>query len=77
MSAHLSPISHYRASLFGSRDSVPEALEYVRDVANAAGRDGIAVYTAALVLLNSVIDELEAAELRSFETRDWDQDIPF
>ena len=77
MSQHLSPISHYRASLFGSRDSVPEALEYVRDVANAAGRDGIAVYTAALVLLNSVIDELEAAELRSFETRDWDEDIPF
>jgi hypothetical protein len=77
MSQHLSPISHYRASLFGSRDSVPEALEYVRDVANAAGRDGIAVYTAALVLLNSVIDELEAAELRSFEARDWDEDIPF
>ena len=77
MSQHLSPISHYRASLFGSRDSVPEALEYVRDVANAAGRDGIAVYTAALVLLNSVIDELERAELRSFEARDWDQDIPF
>ena len=77
MSAHLSPISHYRASLFGSRDSVPEALEYVRDVANAAGPDGFAVYTAALVLLNSVIDELEAAELRSFEARDWDQDIPF
>ena len=45
--------------------------------ANAAGPDGFAVYTAALVLLNSVIDELEAAELRSFEARDWDQDIPF
>jgi hypothetical protein len=77
MSAHLTPISQYRASLFASRDSVPEALEYVRDIANAAGPDGFAVYTAALVLLNSVIDELEAAELRSFEARDWDQDIPF
>jgi len=77
MSQHLSPISHYRASLFGSRDSVPEALEYVRDVANAAGRDGVAVYTAALVLLNSVIDEVERAELRAFEPSDWDQDIPF
>ncbi len=77
MSQHLSPISHYRASLFGSRESVPEALEYVRDVANAAGRDGIAVYTAALVLLNSVIDEVERAELRAFEPSDWDQDIPF
>jgi hypothetical protein len=77
MSQYLSPISHYRASLFGSRDSVPEALEYVRDVANAAGRDGIAVYTAALVLLNSVIDEVERAELRAFEPSDWDQDIPF
>jgi len=77
MSAHLSPISHYRASLFGSRDSVPEALEYVRDIANAAGPDGFAVYTAALVLLNSVIDEVERAELRAFEPSDWDQDIPF
>jgi hypothetical protein len=77
MSAHLTPISQYRAGLFASRASVPEALEYVRDVANAAGPDGFAVYTAALVLLNSVIDELEAAELRSFEARDWDQDIPF
>ena len=77
MSQHLSPISHYRASLFGSRDSVPEALEYVRDVANAAGPDGFAVYTAALVLLNSVIDEVERAELRAFEPSDWDQDIPF
>ena len=77
MSQYLSPISHYRASLFGSRESVPEALDYVRDVANAAGFQGVAVYTAALVLLNSVIDELEAAELRSFEARDWDQDIPF
>jgi hypothetical protein len=56
---------------------VPEALEYVRDVANGSGRCGIAVYTAALVLLNTLIDELEAAELRSFEARDWDQDIPF
>lgn len=77
MSQYLTPISQYRAGLFASRDSVPEALAYVRDVANAAGRDGIAVYTAALVLLNSVIDELERAELRSFETSDWDQDIPF
>jgi hypothetical protein len=77
MSAHLSPISHYRASLFGSRDSVPEALEYVRDVANGSGRCGIAVYTAALVLLNTLIDEVERAELRAFEPSDWDQDIPF
>ncbi len=77
MSTYLTPISQYRASLFASRGSVPEALEYVRDIANATGRDGIAVYTAALVLLNSVIDELERTELRSFEASDWDQDIPF
>jgi len=77
MSQYLSPISHYRASLFGSRESVPEALDYVRDVANAAGFQGVAVYTAALVLLNSVIDEVERAEQRSYESGDWDQDIPF
>jgi hypothetical protein len=77
MSNYLTPISQYRASLFASRASVPEALEYVRDIANAAGRDGFAVYTAALVLLNTLIDEAERAELRAFEPSDWDQDIPF
>lgn len=76
MSAHLTPISKYRAPLFASRDSVPEALEYVRDVANGSGRCGIAVYTAALVLLNTLIEELERAE-RAHEPSDWDEDIPF
>ena len=75
---HLTPISLYRQPMFASRDSVAEALDYVGQVASAAGRDGIAVYTAALVLLNTAIEELERAELRSFEpSPDWDQDIPF
>lgn len=74
---HLTPISRYRQPLFASRASVPEALDYVGQVASAAGRDGIAVYTAALVLLNTVIEELEREELRSFEPSDLDQDIPF
>lgn len=75
---HLTPISQYRHPLFASRASVAEALEYVGQVASAAGRDGIAVYTAALVLLNTVIEELERAELRSFEpSPDWEDDIPF
>lgn len=75
---HLTPISRYRQPLFASRDSVPEALDYVGQVASAAGRDGIAVYTAALVLLNTAIEELERAELRSFEpSPDWEDDIPF
>jgi hypothetical protein len=76
MSNYLTPISQYRQPLFASRASVPEALDYVGTMASAAGRDGVAVYTAALVLLNTVIDELEAAELRSFESSNWD-DIPF
>ena len=75
---HLTPISQYRHPLFASRASVAEALDYVGQVASAAGRDGIAVYTAALVLLNTVIEELERAELKSFETTpDWEDDIPF
>ena len=73
--ATLTPISQYRHPLFAARASVPEALEYVGQVASAAGRDGIAVYTAALVLLNTVIEELEREELRSFEPRE--DDIPF
>jgi len=65
--------------MFASRASVPEALEYVGTMASAAGGSaGIAVYTAALVLLNTVIEELEQAELRSFErSPDWEDDIPF
>ena len=74
----LTPLSQYRHPLFASRDSVAEALDYVGQVASAAGRDGIAVYTAALVLLNTAIEELERAELRSFEpSPDWEDDIPF
>ena len=75
---YLTPISQYRHPFFASRASVAEALDYVDQVASAAGRDGIAVYTAALVLLNTVIEELERAELRSFEpSPDWEDDIPF
>ena len=76
---HLTPISQYRHPLFASRASVPEALDYVSQVASAAGGPaGIAVYTAALVLLNTAIEELERAELRSFEpSPDWEEDIPF
>lgn len=75
---HLTPISQYQQPLFAARDSVPEALDYVGQLASAAGRDGIAVYTAALVLLNTVIAELERAELRSFEpSPDWEDNIPF
>jgi hypothetical protein len=77
MSNYLTPISQYRQPLFAARASVPEALDYVGTMASAAGRDGVAVYTAALVLLNTVIEELERAELRAFEPSDWDQDIPF
>lgn len=75
----LTPISKYRQPMFASRGSVPEAMDFVGQLASAAGGSGgIAVYTAALVLLNTVIEELERAELRSFETTpDWDQDIPF
>ena len=75
---HLTPISRYRHPLFAARAAVPEALDYVGQVASAAGRDGIAVYTAALVLLNTVIAELEREGLRSLEPRpDWEDDIPF
>lgn len=75
---HLTPISRYRQPMFASRDSVAEALDYVGQVASAAGRDGIAVYTASLVLLNTAIEELERAELRSFEpSPDWEDDLPF
>lgn len=76
---HLTPISRYRQPLFASRDSVPEALDFVGQLASAAGGPaGIAVYTAALVLLNTVIEELERAELRSFEpSPDWEEDVPF
>lgn len=75
---HLTPLSQYRQPIFASRGSVPEALRYLHELAVAAGRDGVTVYTAALVLLNSAIDELEAAELRSFEpSPDWEDDIPF
>lgn len=75
----LTPISKYRQPMFAARDSVPEAMDYVGQLASAAGGgNGIAVYTAALVLLNTVIEELERAELRSFEpSRDWEDDIPF
>lgn len=75
----LTPISKYRQPMFASRGSVPEAMDYVGTMASAAGGSaGIAVYTAALVLLNTVIEELERAELRSFETTpDWEDDIPF
>ena len=76
---HLTPISRYRQPMFASRDSVPEAMDYVGQLASAAGGSaGIAVYTAALVLLNTAIEELERAELRSFEpSPDWEDDIPF
>lgn len=76
---HLTPISRYRQPLFASRASVPEALDFVGQLASAAGGPaGIAVYTAALVLLNTVIEELERAELRSFEpSPDWEEDVPF
>ena len=76
--SYLTPISQYRQPLFASRGSVPEAMRYLHELAVAAGRDGVTVYTAALVLLNSVIDELETAELKGFETTpDWEDDIPF
>ena len=62
---HLTPISQYRHPLFASRDSVPEALEYVATLATAAGGSASgAVYTAALVLLNTVVEELERAHLK-------------
>lgn len=78
MSHDLTPISRYRQPMFASRASVVEAMEFVSDMAIAAGRDGITVYTAALVLLNSVIDELERAEMKAFEpSPDWDSDVPF
>ena len=76
--SYLTPISQYRQPLFASRGSVPEALRYLHELAIAAGRDGVTVYTAALVLLNTAIEELERAELRSFEpSPDWEDDIPF
>lgn len=48
-----------RNGMFADRPSISEALEYVNELAQAAGRDGIAVLTAVYVTLNTVANEIE------------------
>jgi cadmium resistance protein CadD (predicted permease) len=51
-----------RHGLFAKRSSLKEAMAYVDSLATAAGKDGITVYTAVHVTLNTVADEIEKIE---------------
>ena len=50
-----------RNSLFGERDTIVEAYEYVETIANASNNPA-AVYTAVHVLMNTIAKELLAVE---------------
>ena len=50
-----------RNSLFGERDTIVEAYEYVETIAQASNNPA-AVYTAVHVLMNTIAKELLAVE---------------
>jgi len=58
----MSVLSPHRSNLFGSRDTLEEALDYCSMVASNCGDNSGAVITAIMVLINTVCKLEETSE---------------